>query len=447
MGVMEQKYHVLAGDPSHLEQMAQHYLSIANRIQSSVTTLKTIGDEDDNISEATKALKKSADDVAKDVERAESRYRETAQALLAYVPHLRKAQDDSREPAQKVAYWQGEVESTQSAYQQAANPGVYSITHPNAATQFLPDDSPEGKKKLADAKGDAEHASQQLAYWQGQWEDAANARNTAAETAKNRINDVVQHHNNGLKNPTHHWWSDAFHWVASHWDQIVRWAGVLSLVLGWVPILGQALAIFTLVAGLIQIARDWHKGWKVLLGDVISVGLTAVGGPFAKYLGKIGKLSAMKNVIKSKSWLSGEKGLSNFKKAFGGPLAKGILNPTKMDGVATKGLKSFGKELIDPYKFKTGSLKGEFLKYAKSGGGLSIIKLHSEQSAVGGIKLLGEMGRGTQVALVANDVRKLGSTVTTISNTTDSFAHGDPLLSNKAPNEIKLNEKGLVNQL
>jgi hypothetical protein len=455
MGVMEHKYDKLAGEPGHLQQMAQHYLDIANAIRDSVTALKAIGDDSQNQSQSTDALKKQANDLADDIDKAENRYRVTARALLDYVPHLSKGQSDSEHPAQQIAYWEKKAAETGQAYHQLQNPLPFNSSPfpggsnpvPSTSNPFSPDyDKDKAKADLDAAKGDADHAAHQLAYWQGQWEDAAAIRNTAAGTAKDKIHDVVFNHNNGLKNPTHHWWSDAFHWVADHWDQIVKWAGVASLLLGWVPILGQILTAFTVLASIVQLVRDIKdgKGWKAITGDIVGLALSVVGGPAIKYLSKVGKLGAMTKVIKGGSpWNYS----SGFTKTFGGSVIKGIVKPTEMEGVASKGLKSFGKELYTPYVPKSGSISGEFSKFVHSGGGLSIPKLSSATSFSGGMKVLGEMGTPTKIALVANDVRKVAGNAGTIWNTGDSFAHRDFGLKNDPPQKANLSEKGLINLL
>src|SRR3954454_19512701 len=95
MDVEEERYHDLAGDPDHLQTMAQNYLNIADAIRKSVPALQAIHDEDQNQSEATDKLKNDARDLADDISKAEGRYRVTAQALLDYVPALRNAQADA----------------------------------------------------------------------------------------------------------------------------------------------------------------------------------------------------------------------------------------------------------------------------------------------------------------------------------------------------------------
>jgi chromosome segregation ATPase len=250
MDVEENRYQELAGDPDHLHAMAQHYLTIANGIRSSVGALNAIHDDDTSKSKATDELKSSAQDVADDITKAESRYRITAQALLDYVPTLRSAQSDAHTAVVHIQHYQSDVESTSTA-----------LTKANDAVDTAPDsDKDDATTAQSTARTNAAEAVSKLNYWRGQWDAAKHTRDSAAETAKSKINDVVQHHNNGLKNPTHHWWSDAWHWVSDHLDQIAGWLGVASLLLGWVPFLGQALLIATLVVGAIKLAKDIHDG-------------------------------------------------------------------------------------------------------------------------------------------------------------------------------------------
>jgi len=449
MAVQEQQYEELAGDPDHLQTMAQHYLDIANAIKNSVTALDAIRDNDQQ-SEATDALGPAAGDLATDIERAENRYRVTAQSLLDYVPQLRSAKADAHTAVVNIRHWSEQVSTTSTA-----------LDHANdAVDDAADDDKDDAKSKQTTAKNDAENARQQLQHWQEQWTAAANARNTAAETARGKITDVVEHHNNGLKNPTHHWWdgivdfvASAGKWVWDHLDEISNWLGVASLLLGWVPILGDILIAATLLVGLLKMLKDVleGKGWKAILGDGIGLVLTAFGGNAVKFLAKAGKFKAAGNFL---SGFRGSNAARNaaFKSMFGVKPAQfsrfartGEGTAKNLSKLARPGFKNFLNDVKYPVKFESKPLGSEFSNFIKSGGGFNIGKLGTNAGFGEGITMFSQLPASTKVALLAMDGRKAASMVQTVGNTGNDLLHGDFALKGDRNGQLNLNpEKNLI---
>jgi hypothetical protein len=449
MSVQEKQYEELAGDPDHLQTMAQHYLDIADAIKNSVTALDAIRDNDQT-SQATDAIGPAAGDLAKDIERAENRYRVTAQALLDYVPTLRSAQSDAHTAVVNIAHWTEQVHSTSTT-----------LEHANTdVDEADDDDKDDAKAKQTAAKNAATHASQQLAHWRGQWTQAAGARNTAAETARGKITDVVEHHNNGLKNPTHHWWDgplnfikSAGKWVWNHLDEISNWLGVASLLLGWVPILGDILIVATLAVGALKMIKDIAegKGWKAILGDGIGLVLTAFGGSAVKFLAKVGKFKSAGRFLTA---FRGSNSARNtaFKEMYGVKPSQfrrfartGQGTAKNLSKLARPGFKNFVNDIKYPVKFERKALGGEFTNFLKSGGGFNIGKLGTNAGFGDGVKMLAEMPKATKVALVVMDGRKAAGMVQTIGNTGNDLIHGDFALKGDRNPQLSLNpEKNLI---
>jgi hypothetical protein len=464
MDVEEKKYHDLAGDPDHLQTMAQHYLNIADAIRKSVPALQAIHDEGQNQSQATDKLKDDAGDLADDISKAESRYRVTAQALLDYVPALRHAQADAHTAAVQIAHYTTEVSTTASALTKA-NTAV------DEADDAGKDDASSTQKTAQKAASDAKS---DLATWQKKWEDAANDRDTAAETAKSKIVDVVQHHNNGLKNPTHHWYDGITHfagsvwhavksagkWVASHLEEICKWAGVLAIFLSWVPILGEVLIGLAILGSLITLGKDIAagKGWKTLLADSVGVVLTAFGSGIFKYAGKLGKFD------RAVSALSKEKGAGAFIKPGLFTRRFGVTKQAFSSGeeLGTKmvapGMKNFLKDVRNPFPFEVTKglgIKGNIManlakagekgeEFVKSAGGLNILKLRN----LGKFDEFSELSTGYKVVLAIGDGRKVLTNIEKLTNTTSDLTNGDyGLHGDKSPQITLKPEKILIDHL
>jgi hypothetical protein len=447
MSIQEKQYEELAGDPVHLKTMANTYMGIADAIKRSVTALHAVRDNEEK-ADATKALAKEAGDVADDVEKAESRYRVTAQALLDYVPLLTSAQSDAHTAVLKIAHWEGQVTSTTTALDKA-----------NQDVDDADDaDKDDAKSTQTTAETNATDAKKKLAYWQGQWTNAANARNTAAEAARNKIVDVVEHHNNGLKNPG--FWGSVWNgiksagkWVWDHLDEISNWLGIASLLLGWVPILGDILIIATLAVGALKLIKDIAegKGWKAILGDCVGLALSAFGGGATKLLAKSGKLAAGGKFLTA---FQGSNKARNaaFLERYGVKTAQfrrfartGAGTAKNLNKFAKPTLKNFLNEVKTPFTFAKGSVPTAFKDFIKSGGGLNVAKLgHNGVSFADGAAILKDMPTLSKLGLLAMDGRKVLGNVQTITNAANNFAHGDFALAGDRTTQVTLTPEKLA---
>ena len=454
MSIQERQYEELAGEADHLQTMAQHYLAIADAIQRSVRTLHTIHDSDDNKSQSTDALKSSAGDVADDIDKAESRYRVTAQALLDYVPHLRAAQTGAHAAVVQIQHYQQDVTTTATALDKADDAV-------KIAPDTTKDDAATTQSKAATAAADAKSS---LTYWHGQWQQYADARDAAARVASGKIVDVVEHHNNGLKNPTHHWYdgithfvSSAWHgienaakWVGTHFETICQWAGVLSIFLGWVPILGDVLIGLAIIGSLIKLGKDVAagKGFMTILGDGVGVVLTAFGGGLTKYVGKLGKFERAAAAVSKRSpaFLKS----SAFTKTFGVTKSRFSSGKLTSDMVAP-GMKNMVKDVRNPFKFevKAGAgLRGNIMnnlsktgakgvEFVKTYGGLAVPKLNMTGDFAG-------LSNGAKATLIAADGRKVLGNVEKLYNTQGDVRHHDYGLSGDKSTQIKLKPESVL---
>lgn len=269
----DKEYQPLSGDPDLLAAKATHYQSIADAISRSTTALKKIHDVDDMKSQATEALTKMADDVAKDIDKAHDRYDKTAKALLTYSHALRTAQADAQRAIADIADKQGDLDAANRAVTQAQSHADQTAQ----STTAQPADQDAAKRAAARAHDHATDVGGELAAAQQRWRDARDAKTSAANTAHDAIEDVVDRHNNGLKNPS--FWEklvDAIHDVLK---VICDIAGVLAIFLAWVPILGEVLIVLAAVGALLDIidaAVALINGSGDVWGLVFAVGTAAI---------------------------------------------------------------------------------------------------------------------------------------------------------------------------
>jgi hypothetical protein len=270
----------LTGDPGLLESKARHYQQIAEAIERSTRTLQSIHDVDDMKSEATEALKSQADDVRKDIDKAQDRYAKTAAALLTYAASLRTAQEDARRAI-------ADIDAKQSAYDTAASRS-HSADTTAYDTRFTPAATLEDKTQAADdadlARRHLQTATSELQAAQQRWRDALKAKTDAANTARDAISDVVDRNNHGLEDPS--WWEKALDAVYHVFKTICDIAGILAIFLAWVPFLGQVLMVLAAIGAvlaLIETAIKFSKG-EAGLGDLI---FAAVGAVLTVFGGKL----------------------------------------------------------------------------------------------------------------------------------------------------------------
>ncbi|HWT33782.1 MAG TPA: hypothetical protein VN107_08455 [Microbacterium sp.] len=264
-------YRPLEGDPDELIAKARHYQEIGSAIARSANTLKAIGEQHDMTSKAVDALRDTSRSVGEDIDKARERYQKTAEALLTYGAELRKAQDKANTAISLITTRQGEADAAHTAATKA-NGAVSSATSADKS------DAQTAATKAQTAATEADGALQKA---QQQWQDALTDKNNAAAAAITAIVDVVDKHNNGLKDS---WWDDWGSALFSIIKTICDWAGVLAIFLSWVPILGQVLLVLAAVGAVLDLVdaiikfKNGEGSWGDILLAAVGAVLTLGGG-------------------------------------------------------------------------------------------------------------------------------------------------------------------------
>lgn len=109
----------LAGNPDKIETDAASFIRLADDLDALSSELQAIGTSDVHRSKGTDALAELALKAKPEVDKAEQRYRSTAEVLQAYAPQLRKAKDwidDHQESIEQAERdWEAAVEAAEGA--------------------------------------------------------------------------------------------------------------------------------------------------------------------------------------------------------------------------------------------------------------------------------------------------------------------------------------------
>lgn len=260
------------GDPEAVARGARHYATVAFAIRDASAKLRTIADNQAGMdSDAVNAFRDSTQRVADDIDKAYDRYAETSQALSRYYPQLDDAQYESLQ-----ALWQ--ARQAQDMMQQASNAMAAAQARIEAAPPGT--DTPEATGAYLRAYENRMQAHDALNQAQRRLERAVEAWDRAAQQAAAGINEIVE--GADLNDGWYQNWGKKFLAQVAKWaGRIGAVAGVLSLFLGWVPILGQALFAITAVASAVSLVatsiRKAHGDASWLAVSIAAVGVFTAG--------------------------------------------------------------------------------------------------------------------------------------------------------------------------
>jgi Putative T7SS secretion signal domain len=278
------------GDPDRVEQLGRHYQRVASAISDAATKLRRIAEHQDMHSEAVAAFRDTAREVADDISRAHERYDGVGRALSGYAPELREAQSESAAALVQAQHAEDDL-VTANRLAHAAQVRIH------AAPDGTDTTADQGDHRRALTAADA--ARDDLAAARRRLRGATETRDAAARRAMSLVAEVKD---SGDLNDT--WWDN---WGAKIVQVIVKVAdvvavvaGVLALLVGWIPIIGQALAAIlgtvALLASLVSLLGnlalaatgdgEWSDvAWSALGVLSFGVGRAAIGALRVSALG------------------------------------------------------------------------------------------------------------------------------------------------------------------
>lgn len=286
--VLELSSDPVPGDPNVVQVGGRDYLDVADAIKDAERRLRTLDLGSAVVSKAIDALNETSEKVADNIGKAEARYRATGEALTRYAPALEAAQRDSLE-ALSLAHSARSAADTASSQQQHYLRLASDEHDPQQALSYT---------NLADGlDAETSGANSHLANARDKVHSAMSGRDRAAESAIDHIHSVTK--SDGLHDS---WWDDWGKDLLSVITDVAGWvasiAGVLALLVCWIPVVGQALAAaLLLVAGIaavvnaignIVLAATGDRSWTEAIISIAGAVLAVVGmGAAARVVGNV----------------------------------------------------------------------------------------------------------------------------------------------------------------
>ncbi|MFD7765369.1 hypothetical protein [Streptomyces sp. NPDC059787] len=266
--------------------------STAEELDRQIKNLKAVAEVDAWDSKAGKEFRDKAKGNVKKLEAALKRYDVAADALGTEVTEVGGGYQDKLQA--KYTNYASDLNRAQEIADSALREAKDADDRKGAAQRSLDTLSEKekgDKKKLQeqlDSAGDEIDAAREKVN------QAKAIRDKAAKLAREALDDAIN--NDSLKDG---FWDKFDDWVDSvgGWaEELATYFGLAALAVGWIPIIGQALAgvlgaistIFTLVsslATLIQVIRG-DKGLKDLAFTVLGFAVMGVGKAFTKVAGR-----------------------------------------------------------------------------------------------------------------------------------------------------------------
>lgn len=262
------------GDPVLVLSGGRDYLEVADSIDDAAAALNRL-DVDGTISQAVDALMATKEDTVSQVRRAHGRYVAAGEALVGYAHSLERVQAETLAALERAR--QGQERSSAAAgtrdrFQELA--------------EGAPDQEQrrEYQQEANRASSEADEAAAAIASARNAVESAVSDRDRAAQTAISRIEDIT-----GADDLNDGWWDD---WgskvvaaIADIAEMVSTIAGVLAVVVAFIPIVGQALAgvliviaaVAAIVSALANLTlaatgeRSWAEAGIAIAGAALSV--------------------------------------------------------------------------------------------------------------------------------------------------------------------------------
>ena len=262
------------GDPVLVLAGGQDYLEVAGSIDDAAGAMSRL-DVAGTVSQAVDALMETKEDTVSQIRRAHSRYQATGEALVDYARTLDRVQAETLHALERARQAKDAADSaagSRDRYQDLAD----SATDAEQKREF--------QQQADQAGGNADDANGQAASARSDIESSVSDRDRAASDAVSRIEDITS--GDDLNDS---WWDD---WgskvvaaIADIADMVSMIAGLLAIVVAFIPVVGTALAgvlivvaaVAAIVSALANITlaatgeRSWAEAGIAIAGAALSV--------------------------------------------------------------------------------------------------------------------------------------------------------------------------------
>ncbi|MFE1440898.1 hypothetical protein [Streptomyces sp. NPDC058739] len=369
------------GDPDQVAALGRKLRKTADELQRQIRNLKAVAEVDAWDSKAGHEFRSRAKGSVKKLEAALQRYETAADALGATVTEADGTNRDRLHTAPtSYASDLNRAQEVADTARKEARGAEDRKTAAQRGIERLPGDDKSGKKRFEEQH---ESAADAIAAAREKIILAKELRDNSAKRAAEAIDAVIS--GDSLTDGFWDKFDDWVDWVGTKMETLATYFGVAALAVGWIPVIGQALAgvlgalatVATLVSALatvIQVLRG-DKGLKDLAFTVLGLALMGVGKAFSKIagryaeqaLGKLGKVGVARTARqrgraeKKVNLLAGDQ--VNWKRGQFRESLRRKLEPFKLE--PGEGWKSIKEPFAEPFS----KAWGENLRVLKPGQG------------------------------------------------------------------------------
>ncbi len=331
------------GDPVVVRSGGVHYQDVSGSLGRATATMEVMDAGVSSGSQSVAALLEGSVQLAAQIGKAKARYQAAGDALVNYSYALDRAQSATAQAlaTAKSAQWEVD-ENTRLAAQ-------YRRWALDADTPEQAEDRARYQRLESARRLDVSDAQARITTQREVVAQAVRERDVAAELAVTQISEITG--SDGLDDS---WWDDwgakVVAWITDLAEAIATIAGILALLVCWIPIIGQALAaVLTLVAavagivaalGNIALAATGERSWGEAIISILGAALACVGLGALK--GALGGLKGAMGAWKAAGGIAGQGGLA----AVGLATLRSFTASVK--GLATSLASKFGSRIRPP---------------------------------------------------------------------------------------------------
>ncbi|MGW6531022.1 hypothetical protein [Streptomyces venezuelae] len=293
------------GDPDRLEQLGRKLRKTADELERQVRHLKAASEVTSWDSDAGKEFREKAKKCRGRLEAAHKRYKTVADAVGdRIVDHGADYESNASAPpgsyatelhrAQRIAEIARQEAQEAEADKSAAKKSLDGLSGKSDKGDGAKGDDKGRKEKLEDR---AEAAGKSLEAARHKLKKAQSIRDEAARKARDAIDDVIS--DDALKDGFWDDFSQVVEIVAGWTEDISKYAGLVALAVGWIPVIGQGLAGFlgalSMVATLVNIACTaiqvgmGDESWTDLATAAVGLLMMGAGKAMSKVSGRYAK--------------------------------------------------------------------------------------------------------------------------------------------------------------
>ncbi|WP_130796385.1 hypothetical protein [Streptomyces otsuchiensis] len=272
------------GDPEEVAAIGRELAEMAETINRQAGEIDALVSAENWDSDAAKAFREESDGTSEQLRKAYARYDAAADALGSRVSN--NGTDPRADTDTDLHYtdYASELARAQRIADAALSDAVEAngeVTTASAAIDGLDDDIEDDDPELTGLESCLSAAQGTVTRCGQAVERAKSIRDRAATRAVNAINDVIN--DKAYKDSFWDKIKGAVGEISKWAGRIAAVAGVLSLFLGWVPFLGQALVAITLIATVVSLAANTalavsgDGSWIDVALDVVGLATFGVG--------------------------------------------------------------------------------------------------------------------------------------------------------------------------